>query len=69
RRLYRQSTEIERTWKLTQIEKARAVAHRPVFTIEYASVGDTRLAEWATRESLNLGFKPYVTVKELTTLP
>ncbi len=69
RKLYRQTTDIERTWKLTQIEKARAVAHRPVFTIEYASVGDIHLAEWATQQSLGKGFKPYVTVKEINSLP
>ena len=69
RRLYRPTTEEERTWKLAQIDKARQVAPRPVFTIEYADVGDIALAQTAADESRRRGFKPYVGVRDLNTLP
>src|SRR5262249_36542056 len=35
RRVYRATTEEERRWKLGQIDRAQAIAARPVFTIEY----------------------------------
>ncbi len=66
---YRPTTENERAWKLAQIERAQAVARRPVFTIEYASVGDLALAQWAATESADHGFRPYVTVKDINSLP
>jgi uncharacterized protein (TIGR01370 family) len=66
---YRPTTENERTWKLAQIERAQAVARRPVFTIEYASVGDIALGQWAATESADRGFRPYVTVKDINSLP
>jgi len=69
RRDYRATTAAERSWKLAQIERAQGVARRPVFAIEYASVGDIALARWATREAAGRGFRPYVTVKEINTLP
>jgi uncharacterized protein (TIGR01370 family) len=69
RRLYRETTQQERSWKLAQIDRARAVAPRPVFTIEYADVGDAALAAWATTQSEQHGFRPYVTVKDLNMLP
>lgn len=69
RRTYRPTTEIERTWKLGRIADAQAVAGRPVFTIEYASVGDIALGQWAATESAGHGFRPYVTVKEINSLP
>ena len=66
---YRPTTENERTWKLAQIERAQAIARRPVFTIEYASVGDIALGQWAATESADHGFRPYVTVKDINSLP
>ena len=42
-RAYRRTTDVERDWKLGAIARARAVAPRPVFTIEYADVGDVEL--------------------------
>lgn len=66
---YRPTTESERSWKLAQIDLAQANARRPVFTIEYASVGDVALARWAAAESAGRGFRPYVTVKDINTLP
>jgi endo-alpha-1,4-polygalactosaminidase (GH114 family) len=69
RRAYRQTTDAERTWKLGAIARARAVAPRPVFTIEYADVGDTALARWAAQESTRHGFRPYVGVRDLNTAP
>lgn len=69
RRLYRETTPDERTWKLTQIDQALAVARRPVFTIEYADVGDAALSAWAAAQSEHRGFRPYVTVKDLNMLP
>lgn len=69
RRLYRATTQQERDWKLAQIQNAQAVAPRPVFSIEYAEVGDLKLAQWAAMESERRGFRPYVTVRDLNTLP
>ena len=69
RRLYRETTTVERDWKLARIAEARAIARRPVFTIDYADVGDVVLAHWAESEAAERGFKPYVGVRELNTLP
>ena len=66
---YRPTTEAERSWKLAQIERAQAVARRPVFTIEYASVGDVALGQWAATRIGRSGFRPYVTVKDINSLP
>jgi uncharacterized protein (TIGR01370 family) len=66
---YRPTTDSERTWKLAQIDLAQARARRPVFSIEYASVGDVALSRWAAAESVGRGFRPYVTVKDINTLP
>ncbi|HVZ89421.1 MAG TPA: endo alpha-1,4 polygalactosaminidase [Polyangia bacterium] len=69
RRLYRETTAQERDWKLAQIGEALAVARRPVFTIEYADVGDVALGRWASGESERHGFHPYVGVKDLNMPP
>jgi uncharacterized protein (TIGR01370 family) len=69
RRLYRATTADERDWKLAQIARARKVAERPVFTIEYADVGDIDLGRWAENESARRGFRPYVTVKDINMIP
>jgi uncharacterized protein (TIGR01370 family) len=69
RRLYRATTDPERAWKLAQIERALAIAPRPVFTIEYADVGDLSLARWAEEEAARRGFRPFVGVKDLNALP
>ena len=69
RRLYRETTAQERDWKLARIADAQAVARRPVFTIDYADVGDLALAQWAESEAALRGFKPYVGVRDLNTLP
>ena len=69
RKTYRQTTAIEREWKLGRIADAEAAVARPVFTIEYASVGDIALSTWATSESESRGFRPYVTVKDINSLP
>jgi uncharacterized protein (TIGR01370 family) len=69
RRTYRATTDAERTWKLGAIERARAVAPRPVFTIEYAPVGDVALGHMAADEAVRHGFRPYVGVRELNTAP
>ena len=69
RRLYRATTEPERQWKLAQIDKARAIAPRPVFTIEYADFGDLALGRWAVAQASQRGFRPYVGVKDLNALP
>jgi uncharacterized protein (TIGR01370 family) len=66
---YRPTTEAERSWKLAQIDRAEAAARHPVFTIEYASFGDLALAQWAASESTAHGFHPYVTVKDINSLP
>jgi uncharacterized protein (TIGR01370 family) len=68
-RRYRATTGTEQAWKLAQIERARRIAPRPVFTIEYADVGDVALGSWAEAESARYGFHPYVTVKDLNALP
>ncbi len=68
-RTYRRTTDAERDWKLAAIARARAVAPRPVFTIEYADVGDAELSQWASQESLRHGFRPYVGVRALNTAP
>jgi uncharacterized protein (TIGR01370 family) len=68
-RTYRRTTDAERDWKLGAIARARAVAPRPVFTIEYADVGDVELSQWASQESLRHGFRPYVGVRALNTAP
>jgi uncharacterized protein (TIGR01370 family) len=67
--VYRPTTADERAWKLGQIEKARKANARPVFTIEYADIGDIDLGRWATAESARHGFRPYVAVKELNAVP
>jgi uncharacterized protein (TIGR01370 family) len=69
RRLYRETTDQERSWKLARIDEALAVAQRPVFTIEYSDVGDAALSAWAATQSERRGFHPYVTVKDLNMLP
>jgi uncharacterized protein (TIGR01370 family) len=69
RKEYRETTEVERNWKLGAIARAQAGGPRPVFTIEYADVGDTRLASWAAQESFRHGFHPYVGVRDLNTAP
>jgi uncharacterized protein (TIGR01370 family) len=69
RRLYRETTDQERSWKLGKIDEALAVAHRPVFTIEYADVGDAALSAWASTQSEQHGFRPYIAVKDLNMLP
>jgi polysaccharide biosynthesis protein PelA len=69
RRLYRTTTAEERDWKLGRIADAEAVARRPVFTIDYADVGDMVLGNWAASEARLRGFKPYVGVRDLNTLP
>ena len=68
-RTYRRTTDAERDWTLAAIARARAVAPRPVFTIEYADVGDAELSQWASQESLRHGFRPYVGVRALNTAP
>lgn len=69
RRSYRATTDAERAWKLAAIERARAVAPRPVFAIEYADVGDVALSRWAYDEAVRHGFRPYVGVRDLNTAP
>jgi uncharacterized protein (TIGR01370 family) len=69
RKTYRATTAAERSWKLGAIERARAVAPRPVFTIEYAGVGDVALGRMASDESIRHGFRPYVGVRDLNTAP
>jgi polysaccharide biosynthesis protein PelA len=69
RRTYRATTDAERTWKLGAIERARAVAPRPVFSIEYAGVGDVALGRMASDEAVRHGFRPYVGVRDLNTAP
>ena len=52
RRTYRPTTDDERAWKLGVRSTARsAVARRPVFTIEYADVGDLDLSVGAQESS------------------
>ena len=51
RRVYRATTDDERAWKLGAIARARAVAPRPVFSIEYADIGDVALSRWAVQEA------------------
>ena len=69
RRAYRPTSPDEQAWKLDQIAKARAIAPRPVFTIEYADIGDVDLGRWASAESERRGFKPYIGVKDLNAVP
>ena len=69
RRVYRATTDAERTWKLGAIARARDVARKPVFSIEYADVGDVALSRWAFQESVRHGFRPYVGVRDLNTAP
>jgi uncharacterized protein (TIGR01370 family) len=69
RRLYRETTDQEREWKLARIADAIAVARRPVFAIDYADVGDIALARWAESAATERGFKSYVGVRDLNTLP
>ncbi len=50
--------------------RARAtIARKPVFSIEYADVGDVALSRWAFQESVRHGFRPYVGVRDLNTAP
>jgi uncharacterized protein (TIGR01370 family) len=69
RRAYRPTTGDEQSWKQAQIDRALAIARRPVFTIEYADIGDVDLARSAAGASAQRGFHPYVATKELNTLP
>jgi polysaccharide biosynthesis protein PelA len=68
-RTYRETTDAERAWKLGAIARARGIAPRPVFTIEYAGAGDVALSRWAFQQSIQRGFRPYVGVRELNTAP
>jgi uncharacterized protein (TIGR01370 family) len=68
-RAYRRTTDAERNWKLDAIARAQGVAPRPVFSIEYADVGDVELSQWAFQESVRHGFRPYVGVRALNTAP
>jgi uncharacterized protein (TIGR01370 family) len=69
RKIYRATTDAERTWKLGAIARAREVAPKPVFSLEYADVGDVTLSRWAFQESVRHGFRPYVGVRDLNTAP
>jgi len=69
RHVYRATTDAERTWKLGAVARARDVARKPVFSIEYADVGDVALSRWAFQESVRHGFRPYVGVRDLNTAP
>jgi uncharacterized protein (TIGR01370 family) len=69
RRIYRATTPDEQAWKQAQIDRARAIAPRPVFTIEYADIGDVSLARDAAAASASRGYHPFVATKELNTLP
>lgn len=69
RKVYRATTDAERTWKLGAIARARDIARKPVFSIEYADVGDVALSRWAFQESVRHGFRPYVGVRDLNTAP
>jgi endo-alpha-1,4-polygalactosaminidase (GH114 family) len=69
RRVYRATTAAEQAWKLGVIARAREIAPRPVFSIEYADVGDVALSRWASEESARHGFRPYVGVRDLNTAP
>ena len=69
RRIYRATKDAERTWKLGAIARARQIAPKPVFSIEYADVGDATLSQWAFQESVRHGFRPYVGVRDLNTAP
>lgn len=65
---YRATNDEERSWKLLQIQRALAVAQRPVFSIEYAA-GERDLAFWAVAEANRRGVRPYVAAKDLNLLP
>jgi uncharacterized protein (TIGR01370 family) len=69
RRIYRPTTADEQSWKQAQIDRALAIARRPIFTIEYADIGDIELARSAAGAASQRGFHPYVATKELNTLP
>ncbi len=64
---YRRTTVAERTWRVAQVNAALSRVWRPVFSIEYAS--DNALSDWAIRESLKHGFRPYVTNRNVDRLP
>ena len=67
---YRATTDAERAWKLGAIARARAVAPRPVFTIEYADVGDVALSQWAARANRSdTAFAPTSASRDLNTAP
>jgi polysaccharide biosynthesis protein PelA len=68
---YRQTTEDERQWRLSQVRAALARARRPVFAIEYAhaAAAPAGLSEWAVRSAREHGFHPFVTTRELDRLP
>jgi uncharacterized protein (TIGR01370 family) len=68
---YRQTTEDERRWRLSQVQAALARARRPVFAIEYAPPASASggLSEWAVRSAREHGFHPFVTTRELDRLP
>ncbi len=65
---YRRTTDDERAWKLGAIDRALAIARRPVFAIEYAGP-DAFLAQWAKGEALKHGLRPYVGARTLDQLP
>jgi len=68
---YRQTTEVERGWRLSQVNAALARARRPVFSIEYApaTAAPAGLSEWAERRAREHGFRPFVTTRELDRRP
>jgi uncharacterized protein (TIGR01370 family) len=68
---YRQTTDHERDWRLSQVKAALARARRPVFAIEYAPAADepAGLSDWAVRRAREHGFHPFVTTREIDRLP
>jgi polysaccharide biosynthesis protein PelA len=68
---YRPTTDRERGWRLSQVKAALARARRPVFSIEYApeAAAPPGLSEWAVRRAREHGFHPFVTTRELNSLP
>ena len=68
RRLSARRPKPSATGSWRAIARALAVAPRPVFTIEYADVGDVALSQLGVRGvGSEHGFRPYVGVRDLNT--
>lgn len=60
--------EADRAWLMGQLQRARDEFHLPVIAIDYVPASRRELARETARRIMDLGFIPWVTTPDLTTL-